>query len=118
MASTSAVSMSMPLTHKTTLPTTTIFNPLTLKVSSSKTLISPCKKLVVVKSSLKENAVTAITAAALTASMVVPEVAQAASGVTPSLNNFLLSIGAGTVVLAGILGAIIGVSNFDPVKRG
>ncbi|RQW14432.1 Photosystem II reaction center X protein [Rhodobacteraceae bacterium CH30] len=37
---------------------------------------------------------------------------------TPSLNNFLLSIGAGGVVLAGILGAIIGVSNFDPVKRG
>lgn len=67
---------------------------------------------------MKEKAMTAMTAAALTASMVVPDVAQAASGVTPSLNNFLLSIGAGGVVLAGILGAIIGVSNFDPVKRG
>ncbi|KAI3670736.1 hypothetical protein L1987_01210 [Smallanthus sonchifolius] len=108
-----AVSMAMPaLTHKTSLPPTTtnsFFNPLTLKVSSSKT---------VVKSSMKENAVTALSAAVLTASMVVPEVAQAASGVTPSLNNFLLSIGAGGIVLGGILGAIIGVSNFDPVKRG
>ncbi|XP_076924569.1 uncharacterized protein LOC143587061 [Bidens hawaiensis] len=118
MASTSAVSMAMPLTHKTTLPPTTssFFNPLTIRVSSSSKM-TPCKRLVV-KSSLKENTVTALTAAVLTASMVVPEVAQAASGVTPSMNNFLLSIGAGGVVLGGILGAIIGVSNFDPVKRG
>ncbi|GJY49245.1 protein ELF4-LIKE 3 [Tanacetum coccineum] len=117
MASTSAVSMAiMPLTNKPT--TNMFFNPLTIKVSSSKTLLAaPCKRMVV-RSSLKEKAVTAMTAAALTASMVVPDVAQAAaSGVTPSLNNFLLSIGAGGVVLAGILGAIIGVSNFDPVKR-
>ncbi|KAI3805699.1 hypothetical protein L1987_28302 [Smallanthus sonchifolius] len=111
MASTSALSMAMPLTHKTT--TNSFFNPLTLRVSSSNT-----PKRLVVKSSMKENTVTALTAAVLTASMVVPEVAQAASGVTPSLNNFLLSIGAGGVVLGGILGAIIGVSNFDPVKRG
>nr|GEU57478.1 photosystem II PsbX [Tanacetum cinerariifolium] len=106
----------MPLTNKPT--TNMFFNPLTIKVSSSKTLLA-CKRMMVVKSSMKEKAVTAMTAAALTASMMVPDVAQAAaSGVTPSLNNFLLSIGAGGVVLAGILGAIIGVSNFDPVKRG
>ncbi|KAK9073682.1 hypothetical protein SSX86_006276 [Deinandra increscens subsp. villosa] len=118
MASTSAVSMSMPLTTRP--PTnSTFFNPLvTLKVPSSSKVGASSKRLVVVKSSMKENAVTALTAAVLTASMVVPEVAQAASGVTPSLNNFLLSIGAGGVVLGGILGAIIGVSNFDPVKRG
>ncbi|XP_076944825.1 uncharacterized protein LOC143615625 [Bidens hawaiensis] len=113
MASTCAVSMAMPLTHKTTLPpTASLFNP-----RSSKT---PSKARLVVKSSLKDQntTVTALTAAVVAASMVVPEVAQAASGVTPSLNNFLLSIGAGGVVLGGILGAIIGVSNFDPVKRG
>ncbi|KAM0030707.1 putative photosystem II PsbX [Helianthus debilis subsp. tardiflorus] len=114
MASTCAVSMAMPLTNKTT---TSFFNPLmsTLKANSSS---SKTTKRMVVKSSLKENAVTALTAAVLTASMVVPEAAQAASSLTPSLNNFLLSIGAGGVVLGGILGAIIGVSNFDPVKRG
>ncbi|KAI3709704.1 hypothetical protein L2E82_39470 [Cichorium intybus] len=118
MASTSAVSMAMPLTHKTALPpSNSFFNPLTLRVSSSKTVATPSKRLVV-QSSLKEKAVTALTAAALTASMVVPDVAQAASGVTPSLNNFLLSIGAGGAVLVAILGAVIGVSNFDPVKRG
>lgn len=119
MASTSAVSMAMPLTHKTALPSSnTFFNPLTLRVSSSKTVAAPSSKRLVVQSSLKENAVTALTAAALTASMVVPDVAQAASGVTPSLNNFLLSIGAGGAVLVAILGAVIGVYKFDPVKRG
>ncbi|KAJ0772287.1 putative photosystem II PsbX [Helianthus annuus] len=126
MASTCALSVAMPLTHKkTTLPPTTstsFFNPLTLKLNSKITTPAAAaaskQRLVVVKSSMKENAVTALTAAVLTASMVVPEVAQAASGVTPSLNNFLLSIGAGGIVLGGILGAIIGVSNFDPVKRG
>ncbi|KAK1418626.1 hypothetical protein QVD17_27771 [Tagetes erecta] len=120
MASTSAISMAMPMTHKTTLPptttiTTSLFNP--LKVSKNMVSATTSKPLVV-KSSLKENTVTALTATVLAASMVVPEVAQAASGVTPSLNNFLLSIGAGGIVLGGILGAIIGVSNFDPVKRG
>lgn len=71
-------------------------------------------RAVQVRASLKEKAVVGLTAA----SMMVPEVAEAAgSGLTPSLNNFLLSIGAGGVVLAAILGAVIGVSNFDPVKR-
>lgn len=72
----------------------------------------------VVRASLREKAITGLTAAALTASMVVPEVAEAAgSGVSPSLKNFLLSIVAGGVVLAAIVGAVIGVANFDPVKR-
>ncbi|XP_058206561.1 uncharacterized protein LOC131320039 [Rhododendron vialii] len=76
-------------------------------------------RVVQVRASLKEKAGVGLTAAAaMAASMVVPEVAEAAgSGLTPSLNNFLLSIGAGGVVLAAILGAVIGVSNFDPVKR-
>lgn len=71
-----------------------------------------------VQASLKEKAVTGLTAAALTASMVIPQVAEAAGpGVSPSLKNFLLSIAAGGVVLAAIVGAVIGVANFDPVKR-
>ncbi|KAE9464549.1 hypothetical protein RHGRI_008907 [Rhododendron griersonianum] len=75
-------------------------------------------RAVQVRASLKEKAVVGLTAASMAASMMVPEVAEAAgSGLTPSLNNFLLSIGAGGVVLAAILGAVIGVSNFDPVKR-
>lgn len=71
-----------------------------------------------VNASLKEKAVTGLTAAALTASIMLPDVAEAAeSSVSPSLKNFLLSIVAGGVVLGAIFGAIIAVSNFDPVKR-
>ncbi|KAL9223939.1 hypothetical protein vseg_000022 [Gypsophila vaccaria] len=69
-----------------------------------------------VEASLKEKAVTALTAAALTASMMVPDVAEAAE-LPPSLKNLLLSVVAGGVVLTAILGAVIAVSNFDPVKR-
>lgn len=70
------------------------------------------------QASLKEKAVTGLTAAAFTASMVIPEVAEAAGpGVPPSLKNFLLSIVAGGVVLAVLVGAVVGVANFDPVKR-
>lgn len=64
---------------------------------------------------MKEKVVMGLTAAALTASLMVPDVAEAA--VSPSLKNFLLSIGAGGVVVAVIVGAVVGVSNFDPVKR-
>ncbi|CAA3026338.1 Photosystem II [Olea europaea subsp. europaea] len=84
-------------------------------------LNSKSQSKVKVEASFNEKAITAIIAAALTASMVIPEAAEAAgngvSGVSPSLKNFLLSIVAGAVVLGPILGAIIGVSNFDPVKR-
>ncbi|ONK66129.1 uncharacterized protein A4U43_C06F4440 [Asparagus officinalis] len=55
--------------------------------------------------------------AILTPSLV-PEVAEAAQpGMSASLKNFLLSIVSGGVVLGAIFGAVIGVSNFDPVKR-
>ncbi|NMR88927.1 hypothetical protein HKB01_00675 [Vibrio parahaemolyticus] len=64
---------------------------------------------------MKEKVVTGLTAAAFTASMMAPDVAEAA--VSPSLKNFLLSIAAGGVVVAAIIGAVVGVSNFDPVKR-
>ncbi|CAJ1972899.1 unnamed protein product [Sphenostylis stenocarpa] len=71
-----------------------------------------------VEASLKENAVKGLTAAAVTSCMVIPEVAHAAGNdFSPSLQNFLLSIAAGGVVLVAIFGAVIGVANFDPVKR-
>ena len=72
----------------------------------------------VLQASLKEKAVTGLTAAALTAAMVIPDVAEAAGpGISPSLKNFLLSIVAGGVVLGVIVGAVIAVANFDPVRR-
>uniref|UniRef100_A0ACD5WW03 Uncharacterized protein n=1 Tax=Avena sativa TaxID=4498 RepID=A0ACD5WW03_AVESA len=59
-----------------------------------------------------------LTAAAMAAALVMPEVADAAGpGLSPSLKNFLLSIGSGGIVLLGIIGAVVAVSNFDPVKR-
>ncbi|KAG8376202.1 hypothetical protein BUALT_Bualt09G0038600 [Buddleja alternifolia] len=117
MAATSAVSMAMPLTRAAQIRqpiANAFFKP--LPVRPSKAASKPVGKFEV-KASLKEKAVTGLTAAALTASMIVPDVAEAASGVSPSLKNFLYSIVAGGVVLTAILGAIIGVSNFDPVKR-
>ena len=69
--------------------------------------------------SIKEKAAAGLTAAALAAALVLPDVAEAAQsgGLTPSLKNFLLSIVSGGVVLVGIVGAVVAVSNFDPVKR-
>ncbi|XP_057985734.1 uncharacterized protein LOC131170545 [Hevea brasiliensis] len=121
MASTSAISMAMPLTsvsQKRVLPSSeAFFNP--LHVRASKAMVaSKSNGRFQVKASLKEKAVTGLTAAALTASMVIPEVAEAAGpGVSPSLKNLLLSIVAGGVVLVALVGAVIGVANFDPVKR-
>ncbi|KEH32459.1 putative photosystem II [Medicago truncatula] len=117
MASTSTISMAVPLTcasKKLEAPTSQAFlkAPLTLKPSKS---VAAAR--FVVKASLKEKIVTGLTAAALTASMISPDVAEAAT-VSPSLKNFLLSIVSGGVVVTAILGAVIGVSNFDPVKRG
>ncbi|KAK9275936.1 hypothetical protein L1049_023210 [Liquidambar formosana] len=117
MASTSVVSMAMPVTYASQkrLPSSdAFFKP--LPVTPSKAIAaSKTSGRFEVKASLKEKAVAGLTAAALTASMVIPEAAEAA--VSPSLKNFLLSIVAGGVVLAAIVGAVIGVSNFDPVKR-
>ncbi|XP_073150572.1 uncharacterized protein [Henckelia pumila] len=117
MASTSAVSMAMPLTRasqKRQLSADAFLKPLPLRTSKTVKVSKQAGKFVV-NASFKEKAVTGLTAAALTASMIVPDVAEAA--VSPSLKNFLLSIVAGGVVLFAIVGAVIGVSNFDPVKR-
>lgn len=99
-------------------------NPLPVKLIPSKSVTttssSKRSKFGGVRASLKEKAITGLTAAALTASMVIPDVAEAAesaAGISPSLKNFLLSIVAGGVVAAAIAGAVVGVSNFDPVKR-
>ncbi|XP_057766872.1 uncharacterized protein LOC130987251 [Salvia miltiorrhiza] len=121
MASTSAVSMALPLPragHKSLPAADAFFKGMPLRPSKAAALVSKPAARFEVKASLKEKAVAGLTAAALTASMVVPDVAEAASGVSPSLKNFLLSIAAGGVVLTALLGAVIGVSNFDPVKRG
>ncbi|XP_059634771.1 uncharacterized protein LOC132277069 [Cornus florida] len=120
MASTSAVLAPMPLTSATQkrLPSSDAFiKPLPVRSSKAMGGSRSMGGRFQVKASLKEKAVTGLTAAALTASMVIPEAAQAASGVSPSLKNFLLSIVAGGIVLGAIVGAVIGVSNFDPVKR-
>ncbi|KAF3673288.1 hypothetical protein CQW23_12502 [Capsicum baccatum] len=120
MASTCAVSMAMPLTYTSQKrrPSVEAFlKPLPVIRPSKTTAASKPVAKFQVKASLKEKALTGLTAAALTASMVIPDVAEAADGVSPSLKNFLLSISAGGVVLAAIVGAVIGVSNFDPVKR-
>ncbi|TYI79655.1 hypothetical protein E1A91_D05G035800v1 [Gossypium mustelinum] len=122
MASTSAVSMALPLTRATQnrVPASeAFFKPLPLKPSGAIPTTTSNGRLQVkaAASSLKDKAITGLTAAAITTSMVIPEVAQAADGVSPSLKNFLLSIVAGGVVLVAIVGAVIGVSNFDPVKR-
>ena len=121
MASASAISMAMPLTHanQNKVPSKgTFFRPFPLR--SSKAIMGSSRSSsnkFEIKASLKEKAVTGLTAAALTASMVIPDVAEAASGVSPSLKNFLLSIVSGGVVLSVLVGAVIGVANFDPVKR-
>ncbi|KAG6520582.1 hypothetical protein ZIOFF_017641 [Zingiber officinale] len=98
-----------------------------VKLSSSAAFFGPTKAVAavrprragaavaVVRASWKEKAL-AVAAAALVVAL--PEVAEAAQpGFSPSLKNFLLSIVSGGVVLAAIGGAVIAVSNFDPVKR-
>lgn len=66
----------------------------------------------------KEANMAGLTAAALVAAAVIPEIAEAVTpGVSPSLKNLLLSVVAGGVVLV-VLGVVVaGVSTFDPVKR-
>ena len=124
MASTLAVSMVMPMTsatQKRLQGSEAFFRPLSVRPSKSMAAAASSSKSsgrFEVKAYLKEKAVTGLTAAALTAYMVIPEVAEAAeSGLSPSLKNFLLSIVAGGVVFSALVGAVIGVANFDPVKR-
>ncbi|KAM7275081.1 hypothetical protein ACFE04_016947 [Oxalis oulophora] len=108
----------MPLNSTTQ---SSFINPLPIISSKSvpfNTISSNSKRVITIQCSFKDKVLTGLTAASFTASMVIPEVAQAAGGdVTPSLKNFLLSIASGGVVLVAIIGAIAGVSNFDPVKR-
>lgn len=123
---TNSVSMALPLSsavkNRLNHPSSEAFlRPLPLPKSKKRVLkkqhSKPSNKLGI-QASLKEKAVTGLAAAALAASMVVPEVAHAAGNdFSPSLKNFLLSIVAGGVVLGAIFGAVIGVANFDPVKR-
>lgn len=107
--------------HKRLLSSSgTFFNPMRLspKATTSPSMKSSKRIIQVPQASLKEKAVTGLTAVALTAALLVPDVAEAAQpGLSPSLKNFLLSIVSGGVVLAALVGAVIGVSNFDPVKR-
>ncbi|KAK8481809.1 hypothetical protein V6N13_097983 [Hibiscus sabdariffa] len=122
MASTSAVSMALPFaraTHNKGFVSEAFSKPLPVKPSGAAASVARSNGRLKVKTaaSLKEKAVSGLIAAAITTSMVIPEVAQAADGVTPSLKNFLLSISAGGAVLVAIIGAVVGVSNFDPVKR-
>ncbi|PON54857.1 Photosystem II PsbX [Parasponia andersonii] len=121
MAATSAVSMALPLTNASQkrVPSSDAFlKPLPVRPSKALSAAPRSSGKLEVRASLKEKAVTGITAAAMTASMVIPQVAEAAGpGVSPSLKNFLLSIVAGGVVVTAIVGAVIGVANFDPVKR-
>ncbi|KAE8735312.1 SNF7 family protein [Hibiscus syriacus] len=124
MASASPISMALPLTGATTqrkmLGSQALFKPLPVKPSTAMAAKRSNARLVEVKasssSSFSERVVSGLTAAALTTSMVIPEVAQAADGVTPSLKNFLLSIAAGGVVAVAIIGPVIGLSNFDPAS--
>ncbi|KAK4344339.1 hypothetical protein RND71_037433 [Anisodus tanguticus] len=121
MATSSIVSMAMPLTYTSQKKQPPIveasFKPLPIRPSKEIVTSKSAAKFVV-KASIKDKAVAGLSAGVLTSSMVVPDVAQAADGVSPSLKNFLLSIVSGGVVLIAIIGAVVGVSNFDPVKRG
>uniref|UniRef100_A0A8I6XBR8 Uncharacterized protein n=2 Tax=Hordeum vulgare subsp. vulgare TaxID=112509 RepID=A0A8I6XBR8_HORVV len=68
--------------------------------------------------SVQEKLTAGLTAATVAATLVLPEVAEAAfPGLSPSLKNFLLSIVSGGVVFADIAGAVVAVYNFNPVKR-
>ena len=124
MASASVPSLTLPLSsaieNRLNQPSSeAFFKPLPVRQPKRSLLTKPLSKSKLgIHASLKDKALTGLTAASLTASMVIPEVAHAAgSDLSPSLKNFLLSIFAGGVVLAALFGAVIGVANFDPVKR-
>jgi hypothetical protein len=74
------------------------------------------RRMAVVRASMKEKVSAGLSAAAVATALAMPDVAEAVT-LTPSLKNFLLSIVSGGVVLVAIVGAVVAVSNFDPVKR-
>ncbi|KAL8152305.1 hypothetical protein V2J09_010065 [Rumex salicifolius] len=114
-----SVSMAMPMRVTSQNKEASLLSPLKKQNGNlgSQKSRGPSRIQVKASSSLREKAVVAATSAALTASVMVPQAAEAAQSAT-SLNNFLFSIIAGGVVLAAIGGAVVGVSYFDPVKRG
>ncbi|KAJ0960044.1 hypothetical protein J5N97_000159 [Dioscorea zingiberensis] len=111
-----AVTMSLMSLPSGGLRKPLVFNPMRATAPQAATRA----RLVVRASSSspgKEQVVAGLTAAALAAALLIPEVAEAAQpGLSPSLKNFLLSIVAGGVVLTAIIGAVIGVANFDPSR--
>jgi branched-subunit amino acid transport protein AzlD len=109
------MSLVTPLNQTRSSP---FLKPLPLKPSKALVATGGRAQRLQVKALKMDKALTGISAAALTASMVIPEIAEAAgSGISPSLKNFLLSIASGGLVLTVIIGVVVGVSNFDPVKR-
>ncbi|XP_062211224.1 uncharacterized protein LOC133912487 [Phragmites australis] len=93
-------------------------NASSLRASPQGATRSACR-MAVRASAQKQPAKEWAAAAAVAAVLVLPEVAEAAQpALSPSLKNFLLSIVSGGVVLVAIVGAVVAVSNFDPVKRG
>lgn len=120
MAAVSAVAMSLPIakaSQKKTIGNDGFINPMRLPPIAARQCMVPNARLEV-SASMKEKAVAGLTGLALAAAVVVPDVAEAAQlGISPSLKNFLLSILSGGVVLVVLVGAVIGVANFDPVKR-
>ncbi|KAF6140565.1 hypothetical protein GIB67_035592 [Kingdonia uniflora] len=122
MGSTVTVSLAMPLTSqkKLFLSSHAFFQPAPLRRPSTTNVRTTYKyhSNSLVQASMKEKAVTGLTALAFSGFMVMPEVAEAAGpGIPPSLKNLLLSVVAGGTVLAVIIGVVVAVSNFDPVKR-
>ncbi|KAJ6801648.1 uncharacterized protein M6B38_376720 [Iris pallida] len=121
MASVTLAATPSPTRRQPAAGNTAFFSP--LKASTNAATPRPAKpgrslQVRASSSSGKEQVATGLAAAAMAAAFIVPEVAEAAQpGISPSLKNFLLSIVSGGVVLTAILGAVIGVSNFDPVKR-
>ncbi len=130
MASAAALSLSSPITAASSVfvnkcgalkrpkqaPGLSVYSPCKAKLKRAAAVV---KDNGVLKEEQKQSQALAVAnSLAMAAAMVIPEIAEAASpGVSPSLKNFLLSIISGGVVLTVIGVAVIGVSNFDPVKR-
>lgn len=117
-----ANTMAMPVSQRVTrlAGSGEFFSPFKLNTRSIRSNVKSSNRVEIItaSSSINEKAMTGLTAAAMTAALVIPEMAEAAQpGISPSLKNFLLSIVAGGVVLTVIVGAVVAVANFDPVKR-